>query len=104
MSDRISIYAIGSNVARDVVETLRKCTHGEGKDWFAFDSMNMGLRERYEDDVRQREMLKKIRTDQPSREIRNVPYPTPCSWRLKLQASCNRACSRVVQAGLCSGS
>jgi len=79
VSDRVSICAIGSNVARDVVEILRKCTHGEGKDWFAFDSMNMGLREGYEDDVRQRETLKKIRTDQPSREIRNVPYPTPCS-------------------------
>jgi hypothetical protein len=37
---RINICAIGSNVACDVVETLRKCTHGEGKDWFAFDSMN----------------------------------------------------------------
>jgi hypothetical protein len=39
---RIELVSVrsGFNVARDVVEALRIYTHGEGKDWFAFDSMN----------------------------------------------------------------
>jgi hypothetical protein len=81
-----SICAIGSNVARDVVETLRKCTHGEGKDWFAFDRQHeWGFEKEMrrineDDDVRLREgreRLKKIgiRTVQPSREIRTEMPP-----------------------------